>query len=238
MYRCITIAILVFTLTLTFCGKKEVKQEETKSNTQIEQKQPEKTTEPTENKSRETKRDEATPEKSQTSPENKTRETKRDQEISKEPEKGPGLSQMKESDLWQFYNQNKAKAKIAIENNKVDDIVYYFEKAGEAATQLNRPDIAAWQYNNIGYHLIEHFKKETDYDSRLSILNQMPAGKEKTEYHNNLKSLFSKNINNIKNAKSNLIKAKEIDDKLEASNRTNIIANNINFTNYIESFVK
>ena len=62
-------------------------------------------------------------------------------------------------ELWNSYNA--AKAKMDDAKSLVEKVAVFEEKALYAA-KLKRDDIAAWQYNNIGYAYIEEFSSTKD----------------------------------------------------------------------------
>jgi hypothetical protein len=140
------------------------------------------------------------------------------------------------SDLWQGYNQAKENLKEAKENGKILQIKKYLLDAAFYAKKLNRPDIEAWQYNNIGFYSIEEFKKRTDYDSKMNELSTMKPTKEKEVFHTNLKAELLKEFNLLEDAEKYLLISKRLDDEHSDDSRTAMIKSNLNFVKFTKDF--
>ena len=71
----------------------------------------------------------------------------------------------------------------------------------------------------------------------MDKLNNLELLSEIMEYRIEVRTLLSKEKELLIESSSYLVKAKEIDDKLEESSRTTIIANNILFVNDVLNFL-
>lgn len=142
-----------------------------------------------------------------------------------------------EANLWSSYRSAKDAVKEADADGDYIKQVKHLLEAAEFANALQRYDIEAWQYNNAGYALIEDFKEKTEYMSVMDALNKLELKSEIMEYRKETRSFMSIEKDLLTEASKYLVKAKEIDDKLESSSRTTIIANNILFVNDVLSFL-
>ncbi len=142
-----------------------------------------------------------------------------------------------EANLWSSYRSAKDAVKEAEASNDYTKQAQHLLEAAGFANALHRFDIEAWQYNNAGYALIEDFKEKTEYMSVMDALNKLELKSEIMEYRKETRSFMSIEKELLTEAGKHLAKAKEIDDKLEASSRTTIIANNILFVNDVLSFL-
>jgi hypothetical protein len=142
-----------------------------------------------------------------------------------------------DGNLWAAYNAAKAAAEEAKEDGDIETAIKELLRAANYAKKLNRPEIAAWQLNNIGYYSIQKFREVTDYDNRMAKLNSMKPGKQKEEYLNETMSLLKRNKSLLTSAKPHLKEAQEIDNKLEESNRTEVIKSNLEFIKWVENFL-
>ncbi|MEA2096078.1 MAG: hypothetical protein U9P73_05225 [Candidatus Cloacimonadota bacterium] len=142
-----------------------------------------------------------------------------------------------EANLWSSYRSAKDAVKEAEANNDYTKQAQHLLEAAEFANALHRYDIEAWQYNNAGYALIEDFKEKTEYMSVMDALNKLELKSEIMEYRKETRSFMSIEKELLTKAAKHLAQAKEIDDKLESSSRTTIIANNILFVDDVLSFL-
>ena len=142
-----------------------------------------------------------------------------------------------EANLWSSYRSAKDAVKEAEASNDYTKQAQHLLEAAGFANALHRFDIEAWQYNNAGYALIEDFKEKTEYMSVMDALNTLELKSEIMEYRKETRSFMSIEKELLAEAGKYLAQAKEIDDKLESSSRTTIIANNILFVNDVLSFL-
>ena len=151
--------------------------------------------------------------------------------------KQPAVSEIKSiSGLWRLYKSSKAKVNDALETNDLDTIITYLKIAGECAVELGRPDIASWQFNNIGHYSILEFQRLTGYEKRMRELATMNSRVDRTEFINDTKIIFSANIQLLLEADKYLVQAQIIDDELESSRRTETIERNRDFINWVKEF--
>lgn len=141
------------------------------------------------------------------------------------------------SELWNTYKSAKQKVNDALEADNLDETIKYLKIAGEAAQDLGRPGIAAWQFNNIGHYSIEKFKKETNYDNRMRELATMESGDEKVTYLDETKRLLDLYYPLLLRAEKYLERAQIIDDELEKSRRTEVIERNVEFIAWVKDFL-
>ena len=141
------------------------------------------------------------------------------------------------SELWNRYKTSKALAEKFVAKSNLDSIIYYLNRAADASYELSREDIATWQLNNIGYHSISIFKKNTDYELRMQKLVTLKNLKDKALYIEETKKLFDKNFHILTNAEIYLYKAQLLDSELEPSDRTKIIESNLEFIDWIANYI-
>ena len=142
-----------------------------------------------------------------------------------------------EANLWSSYRSAKDAVKEAEASNDYTKQAQHLLEAAGFANALHRYDIEAWQYNNAGYALIKDFKEKTEYISVMDALDKLELKSEIMEYRKETRSFMSIEKELLTEAAKHLAQAKEIDDKLEASSRTTIIANNILFVNDVLNFL-
>ena len=142
-----------------------------------------------------------------------------------------------EASLWSSYRSAKEAVKEADADGDYIKQAKHLLEAAEFANALQRFDIEAWQYNNAGYALINDFKEKTEYMSVMDALNKLELKSEIMEYRKETRSFMSIEKDLLTEAAKHLAQAKEIDDKLESSSRTTIIANNILFVTDVLSFL-
>ena len=153
-------------------------------------------------------------------------------------EKEEKVSPEDETILWKSYRSAKDIVKQAQSEKDYKKQTKYLLEAAVYAKALNRYDIEAWQYNNAGYVLIEEFKEKTDYLSVMNKLNSLELKSEIEEYRKEAQMQLSKEKGLLSQADGYLVKAQEIDSKLEESSRTTTIASNILFVNDVLSFLE
>jgi len=142
--------------------------------------------------------------------------------------------------LWDDYRMAKANAEAAFEKGNIDIMTSELLLAVKYTKELNRPEIAAWQLNNIGYNSIQEFRKRTDYDNRMSQLEKMKYGEEKSKYLEETKALIKDNMHLLRNGIIHLNSALELSNKLNDEDKTNReekINRNLNFIQWVEDFI-
>lgn len=141
------------------------------------------------------------------------------------------------SELWNNYKKAKQNVSAAIQQGNLDTIKHWLLIAGEISMELSRPDIAAWQFNNIAHYSIQEFKTLTDYESKLQSLATLPEDSSKPDSIKKIVSLFKDHFKLLLDCETDLKRAQEIDKHLEASNRTVVIERNIGFINWVRKLI-
>ncbi len=141
------------------------------------------------------------------------------------------------SELWATYKSMKTLAEKSISENNLDSMIVYLDIAADAASQLSREDIAAWQLNNIGHYSINEFKKRTNFDIRLRQSIALTDSKSKALHLEETKSVFSSHFIILSDAKIYLQKAQLLDSKFKKTERTDVIKRNIQFINWVDKFI-
>jgi hypothetical protein len=145
---------------------------------------------------------------------------------------------MSNKELWAGYQSAKAKFKKASEIQDFQAMQGALSDAAHFAHTLDRPDIEAWQYNNIGYYTIMEFKQLVDYDSRITQLEKLPPSPGKSEYLKEIRRLFRNHTSILSEGLQYLEKAKAIDEVLDPSDRTEKIKNNQAFILWVLNFIE
>jgi len=140
--------------------------------------------------------------------------------------------------LWQKYRESREASKEALNNSQFQQAIDRLKVAAINAEKLDRGDLAAWQYNNIGYYSILEFKGITNYDYRLHQLRAITEKEANKQYLADTKKVFNDNIKILRDAKIHLERALEIDASYTEKNRTEKIKSNLQFINWIENFIK
>ncbi len=161
--------------------------------------------------------------------------SKPEKQQTQESEDSEFLSQKK---LWDSYNLVKAKIEEAENNDNLEDMSKFSHEAAIFANALQRSDIEAWQYNNAAYYLIKEFKERTDYQAKMDQLNSLKLNKEISDYRASIQKDFRQQSQLLSKAEGYLKKAKAIDSKLEKTDRTIIISNNLSFVDFVMGFLE
>ena len=140
--------------------------------------------------------------------------------------------------LWQKYKKSRESSKEAFNNSEFQQAIDNLITTANYAEKLDRNDLAAWQYNNIGYYSILEFKGKTNYDYRLHQLRSIKDKEETNTYRTETKKIFNDNIKILTDAEKHLKKALEIDANYTEKNRTEKINNNIKFIEWVKNFLK
>ena len=145
--------------------------------------------------------------------------------------------ELSQSELWNLYRKNKEKIDILLAEDDYLEAVKRLEKTTKISIALNRKDIAAWHYNNIGYYLIQEFRKRTNYDKKMQKLNNELNKENRQRMKKNIISDFKDNYSLLKKSQTNLNKSLKLDSKLDNKERTKIINNNLEFISFVDSFL-
>lgn len=147
-----------------------------------------------------------------------------------------GEGGLSEAEMWAEYKAAKDAAQEAKEKENLEDLKLALLRAASFAKKLNRPDIVAWQLNNIGYYSIQEFKKKTDYDERMHTIETLNYGEEKKEYIAKTQKIFQEQMSLLTVAEKHLSDALEFDKKLNDKNRTEKINSNLRFIEWVQNF--
>jgi len=145
--------------------------------------------------------------------------------------------EMSEAELWDAYKTAKERLKVAKEEDDYPNIEKHLLETAKYSGKLERVDIEAWQYNNLGFNLIESFKSKTKYLSATGKLNSMVAGKERNQYRAEIKGKFLQHKDLLLRAEKYLKTAEELDSTLEESSRTTTIESNKMFIKQVLGFI-
>lgn len=152
--------------------------------------------------------------------------------------KEAGENYATKANLWRSYRAAKEAVKKAKIKKDFRNQVKYLLEAAKFASELERFDIEAWQYNNAGYVLIEEFKCSTNYYSEMNKLNNLIYKNEIKIVRKEIRSNMLYDNKLLIEAEGYLLKAKKIDSKLAESSRTITIASNINFIEDVRNFLE
>ncbi len=141
------------------------------------------------------------------------------------------------ADLWQKYQQYREESKTAFNNSEFQKAVQKLKQTAQYARQLNRDDLAAWQYNNIGYYSILEFKGETNYDYRMHQLRTIDREAKRRQFANETKELFREHLKLLTDAETYLEKAYELDKKYNNKSRTEKIYSNLQFIDWVKNYI-
>lgn len=166
----------------------------------------------------------------------KTKEEVQTVEVKKTNIAPVGEEILTESEMWAEYNAAKEAARKAREKSNQEDLKLALLRAASYAKKLNRPDIVAWQLNNIGYYSILEFKKRTDYDARMQAIETMKYDSTKINYMEQTRDVFLKQMDMLNVAAKHLNDALEFDSKLNDKNRTEKITSNLKFIEWVQQF--
>jgi hypothetical protein len=150
------------------------------------------------------------------------------------PQPAEDLSVM---ELWEKYREFREASKVALNNSEFQQALTNLKLAAKYASQLERDDLAAWQYNNIGYYSILEFKGRTNYDFRIHNLRTFTNQKERDAYLEETKKIFKENLKILTDAETYLEKAYEIDKKYDDQNRTDKIYSNLKYIDWVKNFL-
>lgn len=151
----------------------------------------------------------------------------------KTPQKGNSKAQ-----LWADYRKYRTEGENLKKEKKYLQSIEAFISAGKATEQLERFDLASWQYNNAGKHAIDAFKERTSFEERYGKLNRMKKGKEKDTYYSEIQQLIAQEYHFIEKAYTYLQKAEALNALKKDNRRTSVIESNKRFVNLVKSRFK
>lgn len=139
---------------------------------------------------------------------------------------------------WATYKSSRAESKTNIAAKEYDKAIENLLLAGETTIKLERPDIAAWQFNNAGKCAIDLFSQNVDYQKRVSKINSMPKGDEKTEYLIECQKAYEEEMELLIYGKLYLDLAEALNEDDYNKGRFSAISNNKQFIKEIVSFTE
>ncbi len=148
------------------------------------------------------------------------------------------LTQLSDYELWEKYREAKADLETHRNENNFPAQIEDLKIAARCANLLGKPDIEAWQFNNMGYFTILEFKRLAAYHVRINKIETMKAGRDKIDYTEETKQKFAEYFYLLESAEKYLNKAKRIDKDLNDMNRTKMILNNKKFVDSIKRFIE
>lgn len=161
---------------------------------------------------------------------------KQSQKIDK-PEKISG-KEYSVQELWANYRESREKSKIAFNNSEFHQAIIHLKQTAKYAGLLERDDLKAWQYNNIGYYSTLEFKGLTNYDFRLQKLRTFKKKEARDTYLAETKEIFQKNLKILTDAEIFLEEAYKIDKNYNDKNRTDKIYSNLKFIDWVKNFLE
>lgn len=148
------------------------------------------------------------------------------------------IDNMPVGELWALYKSSRAMGKALEDTSEYFKASGAFLKAAEVVVKLERPSIAAWQYNSAAKNLLDAFSKDCKYYASVEKLNSMKSGKEKNEFRAELKKCFAKHLELLEKASYYLDKAQEMDIQKPEKGRDEIIKRNKQFVVFVKKFIK
>lgn len=141
-------------------------------------------------------------------------------------------------DRWKTYNSSRAQSKTDIANRDYESAIKNLLLAGEATMKLERPDIAAWQFNNAGKCAIDLFSKRVKYQSRVAKINSMPHGDEKVAYMKECQGAYEEELDLLIYGTLYLDLAQDLNEDDYNKGRFSAISNNKQFIKEVMSFTE
>lgn len=137
--------------------------------------------------------------------------------------------QASNADLWKQYNDLKKVSPASL----TESVQGQLEMA-RVTLELNRPDIAAWRYNDAGYKLVKEFMALTNYDATTADINHTKKGERKAK-REAFKTVLQANVALLDEAQGHLLKAISLsdEDKLKRA-----VDSNIGFIQWVKTFIE
>jgi hypothetical protein len=148
------------------------------------------------------------------------------------------LAELSVGELWKVYKQCRTDAEKEKEQGNFKESIALMLKGAEAAIKLEKPGIAAWQFNNAAKHAIDYFKSETGYSERMAKLTGMKHGDEKNAFRDESKLIMKDKFNILENAEKYLNSAKKYNEMENDPERVSAIESNMRFIKDIASFIE
>lgn len=145
---------------------------------------------------------------------------------------------LSKNERWEIYRTLREKSRMFLERGDFDSTIQALVKAGEQAVELERPDIASWQYNNAGKTAIDWFKKKTNYDVRMQKLIELKDKTNRREYLVDTIDILKREMKTIDHASSFLSLAEKLNKKKPDEKRSKVIASNLLFVGEIKKLTE
>lgn len=138
--------------------------------------------------------------------------------------------------MWRDFYTAKDSVDAALNRGDFEAVRNFLKQAAFHAMEVSRPDITAWQLNNIGYYSIVEFKQKTNYDHRMRTIENMRRGPEKIVYIKETKEIFRENLPTLLDAANYLEEAYELDKDFNDADRSHKIYSNLAFIDWVRNF--
>jgi hypothetical protein len=146
----------------------------------------------------------------------------------------PGQS---ETELWSCYRKARARAQEYEDRHEFTRSIEELLQAANCALKLERPDIAAWQYNNAAKQGIDYFIKKTSYRKRIARIGRLRHGSDKDTYIEECRTSFREHWPILEQARMHLDKALELHQKDQDPQRRSVIRSNRSFVAEVEALI-
>lgn len=141
-------------------------------------------------------------------------------------------------ELWKIYKDCRTEAEKAKEQGDYKMSIDLMLNGAEAAIKLERPDLAAWQYNNAAKHAIDYYKAETKYLERMKRAAEIKDNGEKSAYKKETKSIMSSKFSILDDAEEYLSSATKYDQMKSDPKRVSAIESNMTFIAEMRSIIE
>lgn len=148
------------------------------------------------------------------------------------------LNSLSVGERWSTYKSSRAESKTNLANKEYKKAIDNLLLAGETTIKLERPDIAAWQFNNAGKSAIDLFSDNVSYKTRVTKINSMPRGDEKTAYLKECQEAYKKELELLIYGELYLDLAESLNEEDYNKSRFSAISNNKQFIKEIKSFTE
>lgn len=148
------------------------------------------------------------------------------------------LANVSTAELWKIYKESKIEADKAKEQGNYEQSINLMLKGAEAAIKLERPGIAAWQYNNAAKHAIDFYKAETGYQERMQKVAQIKQVDEQIAFKRETKSIMSNKFTILKDAEKYLSAATKYNEMESDPKRASVIKSNMDFITEMVSIIE
>ncbi len=149
-----------------------------------------------------------------------------------------GNAAVSTGELWKIYKESRTEADKAKELGDYKKSIDLMLKGADAAIKLERPDLAAWQYNNAAKHAIDYYRAETNYLERMKKAAEIKDNGEKSTFKKETKSIMSSKFSILEDAEAYLSSAKKYDEVKSDPKRVAVIESNMKFIKEMRSIIE